>query len=286
VNIAQEDEMMPATLMVHVPPGDDYGAFLQFANDVAARTNARRVIGIAAVRPLQIYAGPEAYVPQDLFRQDWEAMEKELGLAEKQFRAAFAGAPAKLEWRSEITLGLASDYVAEQMRAADLLITCPQPRGVLFDSARYMNIADLALKVGRPVLVAAAGVTRLDLGCVMIGWKDSREARRALEDSLPLLRMADKVVVVEVIDEDDAAQADLRLNDVIAWLAAHGIAAEARAEPGRDEDAVTLSLLVDDLKAGMLVGGAYGHSRLREWVLGGVTRDLLLQPLHCSFISH
>jgi nucleotide-binding universal stress UspA family protein len=76
------------------------------------------------------------------------------------------------------------------------------------------------------------------------------------------------------------------LNDVIAWLAAHGIAAEARAEPGRDEDAVTLSLLVDDLKAGMLVGGAYGHSRLREWVLGGVTRDLLLQPLHCSFISH
>jgi nucleotide-binding universal stress UspA family protein len=278
--------MMPATLMVNVAPGDDNAGFLQFADDVAARTNARRVIGIAAVRPLQIYAGPEAYVPQDLFRQDWEAMEKELRRAEKQFRAAFAGAPAKLDWRAEITQGLASDYVAEQMRAADLLVTRPQPRGVVFDAARYMDVADLALKVGRPVLVAAAGVTKLDLGSVMIGWKDSREARRALEDALPLLRMADKVTVVEVVDEDEVTQADLRLKDVAAWLAAHGISADTRAEPGRDEDAVALSLLVDDLKVGMFVGGAYGHSRLREWILGGVTRDLLLQPIQCSFISH
>ena len=49
---------------------------------------------------------------------------------------------------------------------------------------------------------------------------------------------------------------------------------------------VTTDKLVEDLKVGMVVGGAYGHSRLREWVLGGVTRDVLLRPTKCSFISH
>lgn len=277
---------MPVTLMVHVPPGEDNTSHLQFAKDVAAKISAYKVIGVAALRPLQIYAGPEAYVPQDLFQQDWEAVEKELAQGEKHFRAAFTGMPTKIEWRSSIVTGPASDFVAEQMRAADLLITAPQPGSMLFDAARYMDVADLALRSGRPVLIAGAGATKLDLGTVMIGWKDSRESRRATEDALPLLRLADKVIAVEVVDEDELEQAQARLEDVVEWLAGHGIAAEARAERGRDEDAVALSRLAEDLKVGMVVGGAYGHSRLREWVLGGVTRDLLLRPAQCSLISH
>ena len=278
--------MMPTTLMVHVPASDEIGSFLQFANDVASRMNARKIIGIAALRPLQIYAGPDAYVPQDLFQQDWEAMERELALVEKHFRAAFAGAPAKVDWRSSIVPALASDYVAEEMRAADLLITPPTPRGTIFDAGRYMDVADLVLKAGRPVLVAGAGVTKLDLDSALIGWKESREARRAVKDALPLLRMANRVTVVEVVEQDEIVRANARLKDVVEWLAGHGIAADGRAERGGDEDALVLSGLADDLKAGLVVGGAYGHSRLREWVLGGVTRDLLLRPTRCSFISH
>jgi len=277
---------MPSTLMIHVPPGGENDSLLQFAHDVSTRLKVNRVIGIAAVRPLQIYAGPEAYVPQDLFQQDWETMEKELAASEKQFRSAFDGTQMELEWRSAIVPALASDYVAEQMRAADLLITPPTSRGILFDAARYMDVADVALKSGRPVLVAGEGVRKLDLGSVMIGWKDSREARRAIEDALTFLRMAEKVVVVEVVDEDEVAQAAARLDDVIKWLAGHGIHAETRVERGRDEDAETLSWLAQDLKVGLVVGGAYGHSRLREWVLGGVTRDLLLRPSQSSLISH
>lgn len=278
--------MMYGTLMVHVPPGGENGSFLEFANGVTAKLEARHVIGIAAVRPLQIYAGPDAYVPQDLFQQDWEAMEKELAGAERRFRGAFAGKAADLEWRSSIVTGLASDYVAEEMRSADLLISPPTPRGILFDTARYMDVADVALKTGRPVLVAGDGIETLDLGTVMIAWKDSREARRAVEDAVPLLHMAEKVMVVQVIDEDQRAGADRRLDDVVKWLARHGIAAEARAERGGDEDAEVLAGLAEDLKVGMIVGGAYGHSRLREWVLGGVTRDLLLRPARAALISH
>lgn len=278
--------MMLATLMVHVPVSDEVGSLLQFANDVAARMNSGKIIGIAAMRPLQIYAGPEAYVPQDLFQQDWEAMERELALAEKRFRAAFAGTTAKLDWRSAIVPALASDYVAQQMRAADLLISPPRPRGTVFDAGRYMDVADLVLKSGRPVLMAADGVTKLDLDRVMIAWKDGREARRAVADALPLLQMAKEVTVVEVVDEEELVRSDRRLADVVEWLAGHGVTAVARVERGGDEDAMVLSRLAEDLKIGMVVGGAYGHSRLREWVLGGVTRNLLLRPVHCSFISH
>jgi nucleotide-binding universal stress UspA family protein len=278
--------MLPAPLMVHVPPGDDTASLLQFAKDVASWTNARKIIGIAALRPLQIYAGPDAYVPQDLFQQDWEFMEKELSSAEKQFRAAFDAMSANIEWRSAIVPALASDYVAEQMRAADLLITPRSPRANMFDAARYMDVADVVLKAGRPVLVAGAGVNNLDLSNVMICWKDSRESRRAVEDSVPFLRMASKITVVEVVGKDEFSQAEARLKDLVEWLAAHDIAAKARVESDRGEDAVVLSGLAEELKAGMVVGGAYGHSRLREWVLGGVTRDLLLQPTRCSLVSH
>jgi nucleotide-binding universal stress UspA family protein len=271
--------------MVHVAPGADNVSLLQFANDVGARMNVRGIIGIAAVRPIQIFTGPGAYVPLDLLEEDRATMEKEIDLAEQQFRAAFAALPMKLEWRSCIVTATASDYVAEQLRAADLLITSPAAGGMVFDSTRYMDVADLVLKAGRPVLVAG-GVTRLDLARVMIAWKDGRESRRAVEDALPLLRMADKIAVVEVVDADQLAQAETRLKDVVAWLAGHGIAADARVERGGDEDALVLSGLAEDMKAGMVVGGAYGHSRLREWVLGGVTRDLLLRPAQCSFISH
>lgn len=278
--------MMPTTLMIYLPPGSEVASLLQLANELAGRIDARRIVGISAMRPLQIYAGPDAYVPPALVEQDWNSMDQELKAAERRFRAAFTGKAIALEWRSAITVDLVSDYVGPQMRAADLLITAPAPSGLLFDSNRYMDVADLVLKAGRPVLVAGAGVAKLDLDHVLVAWNDSRESRRAVEDALPLLRMAGRVTVVEVADPDAMSQADQRVKDVIEWLKAHDIDAERRVERGGDEDAAVLSELARELKAGLLVAGAYGHTRLREWVLGGVTRDLLMKPSQCSFVSH
>jgi nucleotide-binding universal stress UspA family protein len=272
--------------MVHLPPGPEVTALLHLANDVATRVNARKIVGISAMRPLQIYAGPDAYISPEFFEQDWNSMEKELKAVEKQFWTAFVDKPMTLEWRSCITIDPVSDYVATQMRAADLLITPSTPSGLLFDTNRYMDVADLVLKAGRPVLVAGAGVTKLDLDNVLIGWKDSRETRRAAEDALPLLRLAGKVTVAEVADSDTMSEADARVKDVVEWPKAHGIDAVPCVERSCNEDAVVLSALARDLKAGLLVAGAYGHTRLREWVLGGVTRDLLMKPAQCSFVSH
>jgi nucleotide-binding universal stress UspA family protein len=235
---------------------------------------------------MQVVAGPDAYVSADFLDQDWRAMEEALAGAQKTFLATLAGKETKVEWRSTVATGLVSDYVAAQMRAADLLITQPTPRDLPFDSDRYMNIADVLMKAGRPVLVGAEGASALDLASAMVAWNDSREARRAAEDALPLLRVAKKVTLVEVVDDGDRPEAETRVRDVAQWLEGHDITAETRIASGAGNEAAVLDDLARSLDAGLVVAGGYGHSRLREWALGGVTRDLLLEPARCTLISH
>ena len=230
----------PACLMVRVAAGAPNDALLKLALDAAARLKATKVIGISARQPIQIYGSPEMYVPPELVTWDLEQIDKELKAAESSFRAAFAGKVATVEWRSTVvTYGTIADYVGEQMRAADLLVTAVPDGGMLLDGSRHANVADLALRAGRPVLVVAAAQDRLDLRSVVVG-----------------------------------------------WLAGHGVTATALAAVQDREEAGQLRRMVRELDAGLVVGGAYGHTRLREWVLGGITRDLLLRPLHCSLVSH
>ena len=98
--------------------------------------------------------------------------------------------------------------------------------------------------------------------------------------------LADRVTVVEIAACDNLADARGRTEDVADWLARHGVAAAARAVVAANDEPTGLGDVAKELDAGLLVGGAYGHTRLREWVLGGVTRDLLLQPARCSLVSH
>jgi nucleotide-binding universal stress UspA family protein len=78
----------------------------------------------------------------------------------------------------------------------------------------------------------------------------------------------------------------LRVGDVAAWLARHGVSALSQTVLAKGDNAEQMAAFAADAAADVLVAGAYGHSRLREWVLGGVTRDLLMQPERCVFVSH
>ena len=277
----------PASLMVCLTAGTPDDARLMLVADLAARLKATKVIGISARQPVQIYGSPEMYVPPAFVNWDLEQIDKELKATEQHFRSVLEGKVATLEWRSTVvTYGSIADYVAEQMRAADLLISAPQESGPLLDRSRYVNVADLVLRAGRPVLVVASTEDKLDLQNVLVGWKDTREARRAVEDALPLLKLADRVTAVEIADTEDLADAQSRTEDVVGWLAKHGVSASARAVAGADEEAGQLGKIAKELDTGLVVGGAYGHTRLREWVLGGITRELLLRPTRCSLVSH
>jgi nucleotide-binding universal stress UspA family protein len=101
-----------------------------------------------------------------------------------------------------------------------------------------------------------------------------------------MLKKAARVTIVEIASEEELGLARAHLEDVVGWLKRHGIASESLALPTVGDDAMRLSAVSKEQQADVVVAGAYGHSRLREFVLGGVTHDLLLCSNICSLVSH
>jgi nucleotide-binding universal stress UspA family protein len=178
-----------------------------------------------------------------------------------------------------------SQNTSRVRRSADLIITGPGSGGRV-DAAPFVNIGDLVMQVARPVLVVPAAADELKLEQIMIGWKDTRETQRAVFDALPLLKKAAHVTVVEICAEREIAAARTCVEDVVGWLKWHSVVAESHASPSTGDDASLLNAIAQEQGANMVVAGAYGHSRLREWVLGGVTRDFLLRGEKFSLLSH
>jgi nucleotide-binding universal stress UspA family protein len=127
----------------------------------------------------------------------------------------------------------------------------------------------------------------LKLDRMTIAWKDTRETRRAVADALPLLKTAKHVSILHLAPERDRQKATESMNDVAHWLSHHGIGADVIFTCTTEgDDAYQLNACLRNNQADVVVAGAYGHSRLREWVLGGVTRDLTLHAEYCALLSH
>jgi nucleotide-binding universal stress UspA family protein len=148
---------------------------------------------------------------------------------------------------------------------------------------------DLILRVGRPVLVVPPNIESISGRNVVIAWKDTREARRAVQDALPLLRLAEKIIIAEICESSaDIPLSEARLGDVSSYLARHRMTAtvSGRVKPVDRMIASSLLGLAREESADLVVAGAYGHSRLGEWVFGGMTRDLLSESPICCLFSH
>ena len=143
------------------------------------------------------------------------------------------------------------------------------------------------MEAGRPVFFVPPEVEWLKLNTVLVAWKDTREARRAVWDSLPLLQRAREVTVAEVVEgEEDPDAARNRVNDVAGWLARHGVTADIIVPEATENAGEQLDLIAGDISADVVVAGAYGHTRLGEWLFGGVTRDLVSRSSRCSVLAH
>jgi nucleotide-binding universal stress UspA family protein len=268
--------MTTATLMVHLQPGWSSAGVLAIAGDLAERLHAG-VIGIAACQPIQIVEG-DGYVPTELLQADDDEIVKGIKNAEAQFRDAFQKRGRPVEWRSAVMVGSLADYIAREARCADLVVTSA--------TWRQAKISDLVMQLGRPVLIVPAPAGKLNLDHVLVAWKDTRETRRATLDALPLLKRAARVTLAEIADEKDLSRSRTHLGSVSNWLKSHGISVEILVASSTGHDAMQLGSIAQELGADLIVAGAYGHSRLREFVLGGVTNDLLLCADRCSFVSH
>ena len=191
--------MSYATLMVHLELDRSNAGLLAVAGEMADRFHSR-VVGIAAGQPM-VYASGDGYVPGDLIQQDIVYMENRIVALETEFRTAFGKSNTAIEWRSKVTYGPLADYLAAEARCADLILTgSPGKEG----SAGLLafNVGALALQAGRPVLVVPAAAETLKLGKVVVCWRDTREARRAVADALGLLKQAEAVDVLEVTSDD------------------------------------------------------------------------------------
>jgi nucleotide-binding universal stress UspA family protein len=276
--------MTYATLMVHLDVDHPNDTRLRLAGELAEQFNAG-AIGIAACELAQSPYFAEGAVAVELIDKDRALLRKRIDVLQDAFRAALKGRAREIEWRSDIALP--TEYVVRAARAADLIITGANRDGVLLDPVRRLDPSDLVLRAGRPVFVVPPQAEHLALNRVMVAWKDTREARRAVADALPLLAKAKDVVVVEVVEEDDQrAAARARIDEVVAWLAHHGISATARVPTPSRDVVPKLEAAADELGIDVVVAGAYGHTRLREWVLGGVTRHLVTRSKRCSFLAH
>ena len=141
---------------------------------------------------------------------------------------------------------------------------------------------------GRPtIIVPYIQKQGVNLGRVLCCWDGSRTAARAISDSLPLLRKAKTVELFIVANDKTKWERELRGADIARHLARHDVNVEVEVVPAADIDVASVILShVADCSADMIVMGGYGHSRLREFMLGGVTRAVLETMTIPVFMSH
>jgi nucleotide-binding universal stress UspA family protein len=269
------------SIMAHLDPWHANDACLRVACELAAQYNAK-LIGVTAAILQPIYSD-EGSASAKLIEWQRSDITKRMAELEERFRHAAKEVGTNFEWRS--ALAKTSEYVSRESRSADLIVTGINHSEALIGSPLRLDLGDLVMQAGRPVLIVAPEVEHLKLDCAIIAWKDMREARRAAHDALPLLQKTLQAVVVEVIeDEINRNAAHSRIDDVVAWLGRHKISAESRVfhfPDGKEP----LEMLWQ-YGADYVVAGAYGHARLREWIFGGFTEALLKRPRRCVFLSH
>ncbi|WP_343234451.1 universal stress protein [Microvirga terrestris] len=224
-------------------------------------------------------------VDGEILRMEEEDLRKSLQAAETKFWEQPACKKVPAAWRS--TIGSPSKIVAQEARAADVVIAGRDLQRLKDEPYQTVDPGDLLMRLGRPLLVVPPGTDYLEAQHVVIGWKDTREARRAVWDALPLLVRADHVKVAEIVEREHIDAAVAQGDAIVLYLERHGVKADAEVRTQRERSvADELLLVAEQTGSDLLVVGGYGHTRLREWVLGGVTGDLLKHSPKCCFFSH
>ncbi len=275
--------MSYAAIITHVQPEAEATPRLTRAIDIARRFDAA-IIGVAAemIPPLAFDSGYYS-VEADWVTAMRETIDSRLKLAAGAFVAATKDFGDKAVFLSG--LQLPTPAIAAASRAADLIVAGGAPRK-MDDSYTCCDAAELAITSGRPVLVAPPSAPPLQAKQILLAWKDTREARRALSDAMPFLEKADRVVVTAICAERDAAQAQVEVDDVASALRRRGITAASTVVQHAHPDGFQILRQASLVGADLIVCGAYGHSRLGEWVFGGVTADLLSQDQVYLLLSH
>ena len=270
-------------ILVHVTDSDQSKRRVSAALDLAMRHDAHLTgIAVAPTIDLPTYAAPE--IPENVL-QDIRAQHRaRAAKAHEHFETAAqrAGWAERIDWLS--TQGDPVEILSLMARYSDLTVVGQSsppntPNG-------EMTIAhELVLQAGRPILVIPFAGTPCPIGeKVVVAWNGSREAARAVGDSMSILERAGQVDVLSIQPEGIGDEPGA---DITHHLARHNIKATSHRSVAAMIDASDVLLnYVADNGTDLIVMGAYGHSRMREIILGGMTRQILDHLTVPVMLSH
>ena len=268
--------MSYAKILVSVDLSEGAPGRIRLAAGLTQRFEAILTGAAARTVPAPVLVS-DIYDAQRQEERNRESVLAELGRAREVFARNAEGA-FDTEWRASYAGPIT--HLVGLARAADLVVVGqagedgPGPLGV--------PAGPVLMEAGRPVLVVPPQVEALRASRIVVAWKDTVEARRAVSGALGFLRHADQVYLASVGDGVGAEGTE----EVAAYLARHGAAVTThflQDRRGAGEEILDFTRRQD---ADLVVMGAYGHSRLREWAFGGVTRDLIgRSPVPC-LMSH
>jgi nucleotide-binding universal stress UspA family protein len=173
-------------------------------------------------------------------------------------------------------------------RCSDLVVVGQTPPEQFGSAVARDFPQQLLLHAGRPLLIVPhAGRIETVGRKVLVAWTSSRETASAVAGALPMLQRARTVDVVCFAPNEDAANADrMQFDDNLRWMRRHGVSPDGRIEIGPSDAGEALLSRAADQSADLIVMGGYGHARLREFVLGGVTRTVLSSMTVPVLMSH
>lgn len=258
---------------------------LEAAVDLAARLNAHLTgVYVRSAFPLPNY-GPEL-LSNDVLKMYADMQNEGESNAHELFTRHIGAQSTRTSWRA--LPGSVPDVLANEARYSDLLILGqPDPED---EESLTRSLADQVIfTAGCPCLLIPYVGTETGFGhSPLIAWDGSREAARAIHDALPLLKLAGKATVLVAQPEKlEADLGDLPGAMISEHLARHDITVEVEVLRGGVQNTGEAILsYVDAYGYDLIIMGAYGHSRWREIILGGVTRQIMAEMRTPVFMSH
>lgn len=274
------------TILLHFNDERRAAGLLDAATFLAAGHQAH-LIGLFVMPPIPAYNALS--IGSSIIKSGLASFRDEALRVRRLFEEACRARSIACEWRliDDVQVPVAS-VVMEHGRCCDLIMASQRDRS--WDFTQLMEEPELlAIESGRPVLIIPHAGRFASFGQrVTVAWNGRREAARAVFDALPLLTAAERVRVVWVNPQKEQPMAgDVPTAEICAALSRHSVKCEAATSQatGIDVGNILLSGLTDD-SSDLLVMGAYGHARLREFVFGGTTREILNHMTAPVLMSH
>lgn len=273
---------MIKTILVYVDGDEGNQSRIDTAIGLADRFNGH-VIGLHVMETPEIMLHPSTFaaLPVEIVSGQRKVLMERADALRSEFEEKLGHGGVRGEWRQ--AEGAIQDHLSFQSRWSDITIVS-QISSTMIQDRIEAAFSSLVLTSGLPVLAVPTSFDGSKWGSnVLVCWNGSQQAARAVHDAVPFLKTADKVTALAV---GEYFGTDIPAADICTHLARHNVNAEALTEEKGKSPQDTILGIAKDLGADLIVSGAWGHSRVREIVLGGVTRSLLTHQEIPVFLSH